>query len=294
MLIIWGPGSERIGRDIAAILGFKGSGVMHRTFPDGESYLRIPVDVRDRRVVLIQSTAPPQDTRLIQLLLILDALGDQRASDVVLVIPYLAYARQDRSRLDGEAVSIYTVIKLLEGLGVTDLVTVNVHNPEAFEGSSLRLQDLSAIPSLARHLAERGFEGCLSISLGKKEVDVEHARNAASILGGGYGVLKTFRDPVTGEVSIIREKLSVKGERVVIVDDVITSGETHLKAVDFLREKGAREVHLACVHSLLKEEGLARVKETADSFVTSDTIPNPCSEIGVAPIIAEALARYHR
>jgi ribose-phosphate pyrophosphokinase len=294
MLIIYGPGSERIGRDIASILGFKGSGVMHRTFPDGESHLRIPVEVQSRGVILVQSTAPPQDTRLIQLLLLLDALRAQRASNVVLVIPYLAYARQDRSRLDGEAVSIYTVIKLLEGLGVTDLITVNIHNPEVFEGSSLRLQDLSAIPSLARHLAERGFEGYLSISLGKKEVDVEHARNAASILGGGYGVLKTFRDPVTGEVNIIRKKLSVKGERVVIFDDVITSGGTHLKAIELLREKGAREVHLACVHSLLKEEGLARVREAADSFITSDTIPNPCSEIGVAPIIAEALGRHYR
>lgn len=270
------------------------SRVEHRSFPDGESYLRFPVDVRGSRVILVQSTAPLQDTRLIQLLLLLDALRDQRVSDVVLVIPYLAYARQDRRRLDGEVVSISTVIRLLESLGVRDIITVNVHNPEVFEGSSLRLQDLSAIPSLASHFVERGFEGCLSISLGKKEVDVEHARNAASILGGGYGVLKTFRDPVTGEVNINREKLSVKGERVVIFDDVITSGGTHLKAVDFLREKGAREVHLACVHSLLKEEGLSRVKEQTDSFVTSDTIPNPCSEIGVAQLIAEALGRYYR
>ncbi len=279
---------------MAGLMGLEVSRVEHRLFPDGESCLRIPVDVRGHRVILIQSTAPPQDTHLVQLLLLLDALREQEASDVILVIPYLAYARQDRSRLDGEAVSIYTIIKLLEGLGVTDLITVNVHNPRAFEGSSLRLQDLSAIPSLARHFSERGFEGCLSISLGKKEVDVEHARNAASVLGGRYGVLKTFRDPVTGEVSIIREKLSVKDERVVIFDDVITSGGTHLKAVEFLKEKGAREVHLACVHSLLKEEGLARVREAADSFVTSDTIQNPFSEIGVAPIIAEALGRHYR
>jgi len=293
MIVLCGPGSWELGEEMAELMGLETLRVEHRLFPDGESYLRIPVDVRGRRVILVQSTAPPQDTRLIQLLLLLDAIRDQGASEVLLVTPYLAYARQDRRRLDGEVVSISTVIGLLKSLGVRDLITINVHNPEVFEGSSLRLQDLSAIPSLARHLVERGFKGCLSISLGKKEVDVEHARNAASIMGGGFGVLKTFRDPVTGEVSIIRKRLSVKGERVVIFDDVITSGRTHLKAVDFLREKGAREVHLACVHSLLKEEGLARVKETVDSFVTSDTIPNPCSEIGVAPIIAEALGRHY-
>jgi ribose-phosphate pyrophosphokinase len=292
MIVLCGPGSWELGEEMAELMELEVSRVEHRLFPDGESYLRFPVDVRGRRVILVQSTAPPQDTRLIQLLLLLDALRDQGASEVVLVTPYLAYARQDRRRLDGEAVSILTVIKLLEDLGVTDLITVNVHNPEVFERSSLRLQDLTAIPSLARHFVERGFEGCLSISLGKKEVDVEHARTAASIMGGGSGVLKTFRDPVTGEVNIIREKLSMKGERVVIFDDIITSGGTHLMAVEFLREEGAREVHLACVHSLLKEEGLAQVKETTDSFVTSDTIPNPCSEIGVAPMIAEALGRY--
>ena len=186
--------------------------------------------------------------------------------------------------------SILTVIKLFRALGVSRLVTVNVHNPEVFHGSGLELRDLSAIPLLAQYFRDRGLVGAFSLSLGKKAVDLEHAREAASILGGGCDRLRTFRDPSTSEVTLEKEELEVEGRRVVIFDDVITSGGTHLKAVEFLRERGAEEVHLACVHSLLSEERLERVIEAVDSFISTDTIPNRFSKVQIAPLIAEALS----
>jgi ribose-phosphate pyrophosphokinase len=289
LIVLCGPGTDQMGRDVAKRLELEASAIEHRTFPDGESYIRLPLEVEGRDVVLIHSTAPPQDTRLVQLLLTLDAIRERGAKSVLLVTPYLAYARQDRCRLPGEAVSVLTVAGLLLSLGVSKLITVNVHNPRVFDGSGLDVNDLSAIPLLADYFKGIGFEGAFALSLGKKPVDLEHAREVASVLRGDYGRLETFRDPTTGEVSLGKADLGVEGRGVIVFDDVITSGRTHLEAVRFLREMGAEEVHLACVHSLLPEKGMDRVLKFVDSYVTADTVPSRFSRVGVAQIIAEAL-----
>jgi ribose-phosphate pyrophosphokinase len=280
--------------EIAGILGVEAAVVEHRVFPDGKNYMRLTAEVVGRDVVLVQSTAPPQDRRLVQLLLTLDAIREGEPKSVAVVSPYLAYARQDRRRLPGEAVSVRTVIGLLLLMGVSRLFTVNVHNPAVFEGSGLGLTDLSAIPLLAKHLEARGLGGGFSLSLGKKPVDLEHAMEAASVLGGGHARLETFRDPTTGEVRLDGTEFDVGGRRVIVFDDVIMSGGTHIGAVRLLRGMGAGEVHLACVHSLLSDENLARVLGELDSFTCTDTVPGRFSGVKVAPLIVGALRRYLR
>jgi ribose-phosphate pyrophosphokinase len=293
-MLISGPGSEQVGREIAGILGVEAMVVDHRVFPDGENYIRLTAEVGGLDVVLVQPTAPPQDRRLIQLLLTLDAIREGEPRSVAVVSPYMAYARQDRRRLPGEAVSACTVIRLLLSMSVSRLFTVNVHNPAVFEDSGLGLTDLSAIPLLAKHLEGKGLGGGFSLSLGKKPVDLEHAMEATAVLGGGYARLETFRDPTTGEVRLGEVKLDMDGRRVIVFDDVITSGGTHLGAVRLLRGMGADEVHLACVHSLLSDENLARVLGEVNSFTCTDTVPGRFSGVKVAPLIAGALRRYLR
>lgn len=288
MVLVCGPGSERMGEEIAGILGVEPVAVEHRTFPDGESHLRVAGDVMGRDVVLVHSTTPPQDVRLVQLLFTLDVLREG-AESITVVAPYMAYARQDRRQAPGEAVSISTVIRLLSALGVSRLVTVNVHNPEVFEGLGLVLRDVSAIPLLAGYYREEGYGGSFSLSLGKKPVDVRHAEEAASVLGGGYARLETFRDPASRRVTLGEPDFEVNGRRVVVFDDVVTSGGTHLGAVELLRGMGAVEVHLACVHSLLAGGSLEAVQDAFDSFVCTDTVPNVCSMVGVAPLLADAI-----
>lgn len=288
MVLVCGPGSERMGREVAELLGVEPLLVEHREFPDGESHLRVAGDVGGRDVVLVHSTAPPQDVRMVQLLFTLDVLREE-AESITVVAPYLAYARQDRRQAPGEAVSISTVIRLLSALGVSRLVTVNVHNPAVFEGRELVLRDVSAIPLLADHYLEEGFGGSFSLSLGKKPVDIRHAEEAASVLGGGFARLETFRDPSTGRVTLGEPDFEVDRRRVVVFDDVVTSGGTHLGAVELLRGMGAVGVHLACVHSLLAGGRLEAVRGAFDSFVCTDTVPNECSRVGVAPLLADAI-----
>jgi len=130
MIIVQGPGSESLGSSVANLLGLEKVSVNYKTFPDGEVYLCLSRDVKDKDAVIIHSTGPPQNERFIQLFLLIDACRDMGMKTIRVVTPYLAYARQDRRRKIGEPISILTLIKIVESLDVDELLTVNVHNPD--------------------------------------------------------------------------------------------------------------------------------------------------------------------
>ncbi|HEX9913310.1 MAG TPA: ribose-phosphate pyrophosphokinase-like domain-containing protein, partial [Candidatus Bathyarchaeia archaeon] len=121
MIVIPGPASAELGRRVAELLGLKAHTVDHRLFPDGESYLRLTADVKGETVVLVQTTAPDPDRKLVQLLIMARTARDFGAKRIVACVPYLAYMRQDKRFLDGEALSFDVVLGLLEDSGVDDL-----------------------------------------------------------------------------------------------------------------------------------------------------------------------------
>jgi len=125
--ILPGPASVELGNKLAEELGVETVPVEAKSFPDGESYVRISGDLENERVVVVQSTYPPQNTHLVQLLQLLDAARDMKASEVIAVVPYLAYSRQDKRFRPGEAVSVGTIVRLIEATGVNSLFTVDVH-----------------------------------------------------------------------------------------------------------------------------------------------------------------------
>ena len=127
MKIIPGPSSTKLGNSIAEILEIETVRIAHKKFPDGESYIRFEGEVAGEEVAIVQTTGPPQDTNLIQLFILADAAKDLGAKRVIAVVPYLAYARQDKRFLPGEAISIQTIGKLLKASGIDELLTVNVH-----------------------------------------------------------------------------------------------------------------------------------------------------------------------
>jgi ribose-phosphate pyrophosphokinase len=109
MKIILGPASTQLGQKIAELLNAEAVPVAFKTFPDGESYVRLEGEVQDEEAVIVQTTSPPQDPKLIQLALLADAAKRNGAKKVWAVVPYLAYARQDKVFLQGEALSIETI-----------------------------------------------------------------------------------------------------------------------------------------------------------------------------------------
>jgi len=288
MIVIPGPASQELGRQIADALKTRTVPIEFKRFPDGESRIRFTESVEGEDVVIVQTTSPPQNENLIQLFIMADNAKDLKARSITAVVPYFAYARQDRRFRPGEPFSLKTIITLLETCGVSRIVTVNSHNPKVLKNFHIRIDDLSAISLLAEYLKGRGFSRAFSLSLGKKAVDM--AMEADSVLGGGYGFISTRRDLVSGEVTIEEKALPVRNRDVIVFDDIISSGGTMVKAVEWVREQGARRVYAACVHPLLIGDAKDRILESgADGIIGTDCVPSPFSVVSVAPLIAEAL-----
>jgi ribose-phosphate pyrophosphokinase len=290
MIIVPGPASQELGRKIAELLKQKIVPIEFKRFPDGESYIRFDGEVENEDVVIVQTTSPPQNENLVQLLLIADTAKDLRAKTITAAVPYFAYARQDQRFRPGEALSVKTMVKLLETCGVSKIYTVNAHNPAILETLQVPIEDLSAIPLLAEYFKNKGFDRAFSLALGKKGLAT--ALEADKVLGGGYGYISTQRDIITGKVTIEERSLPVKGRDVIIFDDIISSGGTMVKAVAWTRKQGARTVHAACVHPLLIGDAENKIIQSgADSIVGTDSVPSRISVVSIAPLIAEALVK---
>jgi ribose-phosphate pyrophosphokinase len=290
MIVIPGPSSQELGRKIAELLKARVVPVGFKKFPDGESYIRLEGNVEGEDVAIVQTTSPPQDTHIIQLFLMADAAKGLGAKRVVAVIPYFAYARQDKRALPGEALSIKTMVTLLGACGVSKIITVNSHNPQVLKSFRIPTEDLSAISLIADYFKSRGYEGAFSLSLGKKAVDI--ATQANNVLKGGYDYVATERDRVTGEVKIVSKPLQVKDRDVIIFDDIISSGGTMAKAVKAVKDQGARKVYAACVHPILAEGAEEKIVESgAEGIIATDCVPSIVSVVSVAPLITKALSK---
>jgi len=263
--------------------------VEEKLFPDGERYLRIPRRL-EGDVILVHSTHPPQDERIMELLLAIDAVRGAGAKQVVVVTPYLAYARQDKRFLEGEPISIGVVLQAIQAVGADALVAVDIHKPSSLD-EWLRIPHINVLP--IKQLAEY-FRGRLRdpLVLAPDRGALHRAREAARVLDADYDYLEKRRDRVTGEIRVLPKSMSVEGRDVLIVDDIISTGGTLAAAAKSAISAGARGVYAACTHALLVSGALDKVYGAGvREVVATDTVPSPISKVSVAEPIAEALKR---
>jgi ribose-phosphate pyrophosphokinase len=290
VIFVPGPASQSLGQKVAETLNAQIVSVNLKSFPDGEYCLRFDGDLGGEEVVVVQSTGPPQDTNIMQLLLMLDAAKDLGAEKVTAVVPYLAFARQDKRFLPGEVVSAETVVKLIEAFGTDRFITVNIHSENTLKRFSFPIENLSAITLLAEHFKDRGLDGAFSLSPDKGAVEL--AEEADRVLGGGCGWLRKERNRYTGEIQVEEKSLNVNGRDVIVFDDIISTGGTIARAVKMLKTQGARRVYAACVHPLLIGEAKTKILQSgAEDIVGTDSISSSVKTVSLAPLIAEALAR---
>lgn len=290
MIVIPGPASKELGEKIAAELGAFSHPVENKVFPDGEQYVRFTAPLKGETVVIVQTTSPPQDSKLIQLYMMTSTAKELGARRIICVVPYLAYARQDKRFLDGEVVSLDIVLRLLESSGADDLIVVDAHSAESLQRirSRVEIWNLSAIPILARHLREQGYGG--AYSLGPDRGALHLAESAANELSGGFGFFEKQRDRKTGEIEMQVRDLNVRGRDAVVFDDIISSGGTMALAVSWLKRLGARRVAAACTHALFIGDAEKRILGAgAGLIVAADTVQTKFSEVSVSKLIADHL-----
>jgi ribose-phosphate pyrophosphokinase len=289
MKIIPGPASKELGERIAHLLKVESISVTSKSFPDGESYVRLEGSPEDEEVVIVQTTSPYQNTRIVELALLADAAKRNGARKVTAVAPYLAYARQDKMFLEGEPLSIELVAKMLKTAGVDKMLTVNVHQAQALNRFPFPASQLSAIPLLAQYFKTKGYEKAFALAPDKGAVHI--AEEAGKILDGGHGHLEKQRDRYTGKVNIEKQELNVRGETVIVFDDIISSGGTIVEAAKMLRQLGAKHVLVACVHPLMIGDAEKKILDAGvEEIVGTDSVPSNVSKVSLAPLIAEHLS----
>jgi len=288
--VVIGPSSRKLGARLAAEMQIKAINTESRSFPDGESYIRIPEDVEQKDIVLLQSTDPPQDKHLVELFLVLDAAKDMNAKSVSVVVPYLAYARQDKRFRTGEAISSHTIIKIIEALQARSFVTFNVHKEDILRLFKIPAVNISAIPALADHVAAMDLERPLVAAPDRGSVHL--AQEVAERIGAESTFFEKHRDRETGEVETHSRRIDVAGRDVIIVDDIISTGSTIANVAKIVKKQKARRVVAACVHPVLAEGALPRMREAGvDQIVGTDCVDSPVSEVTVAPLLAQALRK---
>ncbi|MBN1245779.1 ribose-phosphate diphosphokinase [Candidatus Bathyarchaeota archaeon] len=288
MKIILGPASKELGEKTAKLANLETVPVVHKTFPDGESYIRLESTVQNDHVAIVQTTSPPQDSKIMQLAFLADAAKRNGASKVTAVVPYLGYARQDKTFLQGEGISIETVARMLNAAGVDALVTVNIHAENALKKFPFPAKTLSAIPLLAEYFVQKGCKKAFALAPDKGAMYI--AEQAQAVLGGEAGHLDKQRDRHTGQTSQTGKGLNVKGQTVIIFDDIISTGGTIVGAAEILQEQGAARIFTACVHPLLIGDAEKRILDAGvEEIVGTDSVPSHVSKVSLAPLIAKAL-----
>lgn len=286
--IIVGPASQELGEKISQMTHYEKVNVASRIFPDGESYIRLEGSVDGEHVFIVQTTCAPQDTRLMQLAFMATAAKRNRASKVTAVVPYLAYARQDKIFLQGENISIETIAKMLNATGIDKLITVNIHEADALKLFPFPAKNLSAIPLLAEYFINKGVKNAFALSPDKGALYI--ADQAKQVLGGDSGHMEKVRDRYTGKTKQAATHLDVKGKSVIIFDDIISTGGTIVGAAKILKEQGAAHVYAACVHGLLIGDAEKRILDAGvEEIVATDSVPSKSSKVTLTPIISQAI-----
>lgn len=291
MIVVGGPAANGVDEELANLLNAKLIKVEHKIFPDGESYIRYPTTNLRDDIILVQSLYPPQDKHFVELLLMLKTAKEFGAKKVITVVPYLAYARQDKRFLEGEAISINVILEAIEHFGTDAFITVDIHNPDSLKKLSIPYVNTSAVKPLTEYVRDKFIHDISNtIVLSPDKGGIKRARKAAQILGVSYDYIEKVRDRVTGEVKALPKELSVQGKTVFIIDDIISTGGTIALATHSVLERGAKEVYVACTHALLVKNALERMyKAGVKEVVSTVSVPSPISKVRIGNIIVEAL-----
>lgn len=286
--VIGGNASQDLAKRLARKLKATYINTELRAFPDGENKITLSAKPKKSRIIVVQSAYPPVDSNLIQCLSLISK-AKQFSSNVIAVVPYMGYARQDREFLPGEIVSMQVIAKLFKAAGATKLIVVDIHSLIGLKHFKISAKNISAVPELVKFFKKLKLKNPLVVSpdLGGKKRTKEFAK----LLNSNYIALKKKRDRKTGKIKIISTNLKqVIGKDIILVDDMISSGGSIIKATEFLKKQKCKRVFVSCTHALLVGDAEKRIKKAGvTKIVSTNTIPGATSKVDVSNIIAKTV-----
>ncbi len=287
-VLLAGPASKEVGESIAKKLGLPLLPYEIKVFPDGETRFRFDETVSGKSVFVVQSTYPPPDHNLFQLLLASHHLS-QEGAKVHAIIPYLAYARQEKEFMPGEVVSLGVVSHLLRSAGVSRVTTVDIHSADGLSLFAIPIYSVSAIPTLVEYV-RKNFKLNRPAVVAPDFGASKRSEAFASLLQAMFVQLSKKRDKVTGQVKVESSKLDVEGRDVLIVDDIISTGGTVRAAAVILREAGASRIIAVCSHPLLVGDAAEKLASAGiKEIIGTNTVPSKVIKVDVTEPIAAHL-----
>ena len=286
--VIAGKSSEDVAKKLSRKIKANFVKSQVRVFEDGESKITLSGKISKKKSIVVQSIYPPVDTNLLQALSLISK-AKETSSEVIAVIPYMGYARQDREFLPGEIVTMKVLGKLFKGAGASKIIAVDIHSVIGFKHFSIKTKNVSAIPELARYFKKLSLKNPLVIS--PDQGGKERAQEFAKELGSECIALEKKRNRKTGKVQIKTKNLDeVTNRDLILVDDMISTGGSIVKATQFLKKQKCKKVYVACTHALLMNDAEKRIREAGvTKIISANTIPGKTSIVDISNTIAKAI-----
>lgn len=265
--------SQDLAKSIANKLGTElGKSRVHR-FADGEILVEIEESVRGKDVFIVQSTSNPVTENLMEILVLTDALKRASAKEITAVIPYFGYARQDRKAKPRQPITSRLVADLLTTAGVDRVVTVDLHARQIQGFFDIPVDEMEALPLIYKYFVDKGVNDLCVVS--PDHGGATRARKLSERLDCPIAIIDKRRPkPNVAEVmGIIGD---VSGKNCILVDDMIDTAGTICAGAEVLKEKGAKDVYIACTHGVLSGPAAQRLQDcSAKEVVITDTIAIP-------------------
>ena len=286
------PLAEEICRHINVPLGE----ATVTSFPDGESFVKINENIRGADVFIIQSTCPPSNHHLMELLIMIDAARRASAQRITAVMPFYGYARQDRKDQPRVPITAKLVANLLVAAGANRVLTMDLHSQQIQGFFDIPVDHLYASPVFFDYLAKtrKGNLVVCSPDVGGMKMAAAYAE----MLDAGLGLVAKKRMSAT-TVEAINVVGEVNGCDVLLVDDITETAGTLIAAAKILRDSGALSVRAAVSHCILSELAYERLKTgLIDELITTNSIPNdprglPITALSIASLLGDAIVRIN-
>ena len=298
MMVFTGSANPKLGDAVCRYLNIRPGRASVGRFSDGEVSLELMENVRGRDVFILQSTCAPTNDNLMEILVMTDALKRSSAGRITAAIPYFGYARQDRRpRSARVAITAKVVADMLETAGVNRMLTMDLHADQIQGFFNIPVDNIYATPILLGDLWKQNHDNLLVVS--PDVGGVVRARAIAKRLDSDLAIIDKRR-PKANVAEVMNIIGDVDGRSCVIMDDIVDTAGTLVKAAGALKENGAKKVIAYCTHAVLSGGAIARLSDSAlDELVVTDTIPlsaqaEACPRIrqlSCAQLLAETMQR---
>lgn len=265
--------SKKLAQDIASILGTKVGDCKVHHFADGEILCEIGESVRGKDVFIVQSTSNPVTENLMEILVLTDALKRASAREITAVIPYFGYARQDRKAKPRQSITSKLVADLLTTAGVNRVVTVDLHAAQIQGFFDIPVDEMQALPLLIKYFRKKKVQDLCIVS--PDHGGATRARKMSEAFDCPIAIIDKRR-PKPNVAEVMGIIGNVEGKNCILVDDMIDTAGTITAGVDMLKQKGAKDVYIACTHGVLSGPAIERLSTcAAKEVVITNTIEIP-------------------